>query len=281
MHHLHTSIAILILLGFLFHLNAVAGLSTVSSPISWKVSNMTGEIAMDNGSSILPVLEHSIMSYTTYFGFYSIDGKSFILSIVIDGPQAPVIWSANPDEAVNSGAILNFTREGSLLLQNDDGTTVWSTATNSKSVAGMVLDVYGNLVIFDQDNTSVWQSFDHPTDTLVIGQSLCMGMNLSIRTSYTKWSSARIYFSAEWNGLQYSFKPAAFTKLFESGTTQSTCYAFANGSFGFPDGIFFLPSARSLQFMRLESDGHLRLYEMQGIVQAPLMLLYVLSTKMK
>lgn len=169
MQHLHTSIAILLLLGFLFHLNAVAGLSTVPSPISWKVSNMKGKIAMCNRSFILPVLDHSIMSYTTYFGFYSIDGKLFILSIVIDGLQAPVIWSANPDSPVNKGAILSFTREGSLLLHNGDGTTVWSSATNSKSVVGMVLDVYGNLVLFDQDNTSVWQSFDHPTDTLVIG----------------------------------------------------------------------------------------------------------------
>lgn len=247
MKHLHMSIAILLLLGFLFHLNAVVRSSTVSPPISWEVSNMEGKIVMGNRSFILPVLDNSIMSsYTTYFGFYSIDGKSFILSIVIYGPQAQVIWSANPDNPVNHGAILNFTREGSLLLNNGDGTTVWSTATKSKSIAGMVLDVRGNLVLFNQDNTSVWQSFDHPTDTLVIGQSLCRGMKLSVRTSNTKWPSARVYFSAEWNGLQYSFKPAAFTKLFETSTIASTCSAFSNGSFGFPDNIFFLPSARSL-----------------------------------
>ncbi|KXG37964.1 G-type lectin S-receptor-like serine/threonine-protein kinase SD2-5 [Sorghum bicolor] len=282
MQHLHMSIIILLLLAFLFPLDAVAGLSAVAPPISWKVSNKAdSKWITANGSFIDPVLDNSIMSYTTYFGFYSIDGKSFILSIVISGPQAPVIWSANPENPVNSGAILNFTREGNLILHNGDGTTVWSTATKSKSVAGMVLDVYGNLVLFDKDNISVWQSFDHPTDTLVLGQSLCRGMNLSIRTSNTKWPSARVYFSAEWNGLQYSFKPAAFTKLFETSTIASTCCAFANGSFGFPDNIFFLPSARSLQFMRLESDGHLRLYEMQGTLQDPLMLFDVLSTEMK
>ncbi|WVZ96057.1 hypothetical protein U9M48_041740, partial [Paspalum notatum var. saurae] len=249
-----------------------------SSPRSWKVSSMQ-HIDMDDGSSIRSVLENRIMSYMTYFGFYSIDGHSFILSIVILGPQAPGIWSANPDNPVNLSAILNFTREGDLLLQNGDGTMVWSTATKNKSVTGLALHVSGNLVLFNRDNSSVWQSFDHPTDTLVMGQSLCRGMNLSVRTSNTKWPSAKFYLSAQFNGLLYSFQPATYTKLFGSDIA-STCFAFVNGSFGFPDNIFSLTSARSLQFMRLESDGHLRLYEMQGVGQDPLMVLDVLSTKM-
>ncbi|KAJ1284075.1 hypothetical protein BS78_03G175900 [Paspalum vaginatum] len=145
----------------------------------------------------------------------------------------------------------------------------------------MGLGLSGNLVLFYQNNSSVWQSFDHPTDTLVMGQSLCSGMNLSAKPSSTKWSSSRFYLSAEWNGLQHSFEPAAYAQLFQatptSAPTPSTCYKFVNGSLGFPDKIFSLPSASSLQFMRLESDGHLRLYGMQEH-NSPRMMFDVLST---
>ncbi|CAO1940183.1 unnamed protein product [Urochloa humidicola] len=277
--HFDMSMAILLLLGLSFHLSVVAQPSAVAPPNSWKVSDMQRIIDMDNGSSILPILDHRIMSYKTYFGFYTIDGYSFVLSIVIFGLQAPVIWSANPDTPVNRDAILNLTREGDLLLHDNNGAIVWSTATKSKSVAGMGLDVSGNLVIFNQDNSSIWQSFDHPTDTLVLGQSLCTGMNLSVMTSNTKWPSDRVYLSVQWNGLLYTFQPAFYTKLFEANTG-SSCSYFRNGSFGFPQKIFSLPIARSLQFMRLEPDGHLRLYEMQGVGQDSLMVLDVLSTEM-
>ncbi|PUZ44059.1 hypothetical protein GQ55_8G059000 [Panicum hallii var. hallii] len=284
MQHFYAPMAVLLLFGFFIHLNVVVTQpSAVPPPSSWKVSNMQLQhiINMDNGSSILPILGHRIMSYTTYFGFYTIDdGHSFVLSIVIFGTQAPVIWSANPDNPVNHDATLSFTREGDLLLQDGNGAMVWSTATKSKSVvAGMRLDVSGNLVLTNTDNSSVWQSFDHPTDTLVMGQSLCTGMNLSVMTSDTKWPSGRVYLSAWWNGLLYSFEPAGYTRLFETDTV-SPCSDFRNGSFGLLEKMFSLPLARSLQFMRLEPDGHLRLYEMQGDGQGSLMVFDVLSTKM-
>jgi len=216
-----------------------------------------------------------------YFGFYGMDSHSYILVIALSGPQGPIVWSANPDNPVSQNAILTFTGEGDLLLQ-DGGTLIWSTATKNKSVAGMRLDLSGNLVLFDQNSSLVWQSFDHPTDTLVMGQSLCSGTKLSAKLSNPKWLSSRFYLSAEGNGLRHYFEPAAYTQLFHptatsTPTTSSACYAFANGSLGFPDKIFSLPSASSLQFMRLESDGHLRLYEMQE-QNSPRMLLDVLST---
>jgi hypothetical protein len=181
-------------------------------------------------------------------------------------------------------AILNFTTEGNLLLHDGHGTTIWSTETSNKSNMSLAS---GNLVLFYQNNSRAWQSFDHPRDILVMGQSLCRGMNLSAKPTSTKWKSSKVYLSAMWNGLQYSFEPAAFTQLFqaESGlqlrltqttpistSTPSICYTFANGSLGFPEKIFTLPSASSLQFMRLESDGHLRLYGMQEAGKARMLI---------
>ncbi|KAK8462018.1 hypothetical protein SEVIR_1G131100v4 [Setaria viridis] len=297
MQYFNKSMALLLLLGFCFPLTILAQLPSAAQSNVWNISNiLSSNISMDdkgNTHLMLPILNDSRISYTSYFGFYTTDGHSFILAVVFLGPQSPVIWSANPDNPVSHDAILNFTGEGDLLLHDGDGTTIWSTATSNKSVANMSL-ASGNLVLFDENNSAVWQSFDHPTDTLVMGQSLCRGMNLSAKPTNTKWPSSKVYLSAEWNGLQYSFEPAAYTQLFqtESGlqlrltqttpistSTPSTCYAFVNGSLGFPEKIFTLPSASSLQFMRLESDGHLRLYELKEPSKAR-MLFDVLSMVM-
>jgi hypothetical protein len=217
--------------------------------------------------------------YSIYFGFNSMDGHVFTLSVFLWASDP--IWSANPDNPVSRDATLTFTKEGNLLLKEGDGTLIWSTDTKSNS-AGMHLDFSGNLVLFDQNNSSLWQSFNHPTDTLVLGQSLCRGMNISVKPSNTKWPSARIYLSAVFEGLQYSYQPTGYLKLIsDTASTTPNCYAFVNGSFGFPDQVFSLPPARSLQYVRLESDGHLRLYEVQHDNTVPQPLFDILSIAMK
>jgi len=284
MQYFNKLMALVFLLGFYFSRTAVAQDSTVVPKNFWVISRMMkSKVYMGTSNTyILPVLYNNGISYGTFFGFYTMDGDSFVLVVAlsVSGSQDPVVWSANPDNPLSQVAVLSFTSEGDLLLQ-DGGRFIWSTATKNMSVAGMSLDLSGNLVLFDRSNSSVWQSFDHPTNTLVMGQSLCRGMNLTAKPSKTKWSSSRFCLSAEWNGLRHSFSPAAYTQLFQTIATttssQTTCYAFVNGSLGFPDKVFSLPSASSLQFMRLESDGHLRLYEMLG-PNSPRMLLDVLST---
>lgn len=276
-------IAIIFLLAFPILPTVVAYLSTAAPSNHWKISSMQSGLNMAGSSSALVILESGSSSYRIYFGFYTTDGHAFTLSVLLLGPENPVIWSANPDSPVSQDATLNFTKEGNLLLNDVSGTVIWSTGTKNKSIAGMRLDASGNLVLFHQNSSSVWQTLDHPTDTLVLGQSLCRGMNLSVKPSKTKWPSARIYLSAELGGLQYSYQPAAYSQLFSTTTSEtSNCYRFVNGSFGFPNQVFSLPLARSsqfMQYMRLESDGHLRLYEMQGYSN-PRLLFDVLSMAM-
>jgi hypothetical protein len=109
-------------------------------------------------------------------------------------------------------------------------------------------------------------------------------MNISAKPSNAKLPSAQIYLSAEFEVLRYSYQPAAYSKLISvTASTTPNCYAFVNGSLGFPNQVFSLPPARSsqsIQYMWLESDGHLRLYEMQGYTGAQL-LFDVLSVAMK
>lgn len=281
MQNLNMLSSIIFLLVFPILPMVVAYPSTAAPSNLWKISSMQTRVAMSGNPSALVILESVSTSYRLLFGFYTMDGNAFTLSVLLMGAQPPAIWSANPGDPVSQDAMLNFTSDGNMLLSDGDGTVIWSTATKSNSVAGLRLDISGNLVLFDQSNSPVWQSFDHPTDTLVLGQSLCRGMNISVKPSKTKWPSARIYLSAELGGLQYSSQPANYSQSFaEVASTKSDCYAFVNGSFGFPNQVFWLPQARSLQYMRLESDGHLRLYEMQGY-SSPRLRFDVLSLAMK
>ncbi|KAI9198618.1 hypothetical protein LWI28_019179 [Acer negundo] len=53
----------------------------------------------------------------------------------------------------------------------------------------------GNLVLQDRNNRTIWQSFDHPTDTLLPGQKLMAGQKLVARASANEWNEGRFYLS--------------------------------------------------------------------------------------
>jgi hypothetical protein len=57
-------------------------------------------------------------------------------------------------------------------LADADGRVAWQTNTAKKGVVGFKLLPNGNLVLHNSKGNFIWQSFDDPTDTLFIGQSL-------------------------------------------------------------------------------------------------------------
>ncbi|RWR89197.1 G-type lectin S-receptor-like serine/threonine-protein kinase SD2-5 [Cinnamomum micranthum f. kanehirae] len=191
-------------------------------------------------------------------------------------PRVPqVVWSANPSNPVGENATLRLTQEGDLVLHNVDGSVAWSTNTSGKSVIGMTILETGNLVLFGKNNSIVWQSFEHPTDTLLPGQKFMAGQRLIARVSASNWSQGLFYLSVSADGL-YAFAesnpPQAYRRY---GVTKAkkngkTFMIFKDGSLSLlwdnhgpdPKGSeqgFPLPS--STQYIRLDSDGHLRAYE--------------------
>lgn len=88
-----------------------------------------------------------------------------------------VIWVANRDNPVTSAtsAELKISEDGNLVLLNKFGEPKWSSNGTwnkpRKSIVAVLLD-NGNLILRDQGNSSdvIWQSFDHPTDTILSGQ---------------------------------------------------------------------------------------------------------------
>ncbi|CAN6216613.1 unnamed protein product [Urochloa humidicola] len=188
-----------------------------------------------------------------------------------------VVWSANRDRPVRENATVHFTELGDLVLYDADGTLVWFTNTTGKSVVSMNLTGLGNLVLLDHRDTEVWKSFDHPTDTLVIGQMLHVGQKLMASTSETNWANGRFYVTVRSDGM-YAFAgvdpPLAYYQSPTGGnmvTNTSAYIALKNGSLEIftsfrsteaPDYHIRLPTGDyDREFVRIDWDGHLRLYQ--------------------
>ena len=88
------------------------------------------------------------------------------------------MWTANRNTPVKINATLQLSQEGDLILRDADGTYVWSTNTTGMSVSGLNLTEEGNLTLFSRNNAVVWQSFDHPTDSLLPAQRMVSGQKL-------------------------------------------------------------------------------------------------------
>ncbi|GLU07095.1 hypothetical protein SLE2022_240690 [Rubroshorea leprosula] len=171
-----------------------------------------------------------------------------------------IVWSANRNDPVGGGAKLQLSQQGDLTLQNVNGTLVWSTNRTGNSVSGLKLTDQGNLMLFDRNNKTVWQSFDHPTDSLVLGQRLVSGQKLVASMSHTNWSEGVYSFSIDNNG--YFVASAEFDAslvYYQSDESQlegktGQFYAeFTNTSLGAS-----LSLGLGVSFIQLGSDGHLR-----------------------
>ncbi|KAL3740477.1 hypothetical protein ACJRO7_021717 [Eucalyptus globulus] len=133
-------------------------------------------------------------------------------------PVKTVIWVANRDDPVNgSSGVLQIGTGGNLVIVDGTGRAVWSTNTTnmaSDSVAAQLLDS-GNLVFTDESNNSLgnflWQSFDHPFDTLLAGMKLGWDLRIGLNRYLTSWrdsddpSTGDITYKVELQGLPQKF----------------------------------------------------------------------------
>ncbi|KAJ4825371.1 hypothetical protein Tsubulata_017294 [Turnera subulata] len=98
-------------------------------------------------------------------------GKANYYLCVIHVASTTIVWSAN-DAAISSSGRMDLTPKG-ITLTDEQGNLKWSTPSSLRSpVSRLLLSEMGNLVLLDRFNVSLWESFRHPTDTIVIGQQL-------------------------------------------------------------------------------------------------------------
>jgi len=114
-------------------------------------------------------------------GFFSLDAKSTNCYLGIwfnKVPVVTVVWVANRNQPIKdkSGA-LKLSDDGNLLLLNGQNQTMWSTNVSNTTATGstaQLLDT-GNFVLMQNSGYSrkpniIWQSFAHPTNTLLPGK---------------------------------------------------------------------------------------------------------------
>lgn len=154
----------------------VAGVCAAGSPY-------IGQIPPGFEASQIEWVDHNgrfLLSNNSAFalGFYTgVDVTTFVL-VVIHINSSKVVWTANRSKLISSSGKFIFGDDGNVYLQTATG-LAWSTETAGKKAKAMILQDSGNLVLIGDDNGAIlWQSFGHPTDTLLPGQELTEGMRL-------------------------------------------------------------------------------------------------------
>ncbi|KAI3769211.1 hypothetical protein L6452_00311 [Arctium lappa] len=109
-----------------------------------------------------------------------------------------VAWVANRETPIrNKTGELTLRPDGVLALRDSTtDTIVWYTNTkgNAPNLVARLLDT-GNLVVIDNDDDNerrenyIWQSFDHPGDTILPGMKFGWNFKRGIVTNITSWKS--------------------------------------------------------------------------------------------
>ncbi|CAN1281441.1 G-type lectin S-receptor-like serine/threonine-protein kinase At4g27290 [Linum perenne] len=116
-------------------------------------------------------------------------------------PVRKVVWVANRDSPAidnRSSLIIDAAKNNSLAIVSSNKTVLWSSVANSNHLVlqnpvAELLET-GNLVLRDQTDSMnsgnyLWQSFDHPCDTLLAGMKLGWDSKTMLNRRLTSWKS--------------------------------------------------------------------------------------------
>ncbi|XP_059064604.1 EP1-like glycoprotein 3 [Cryptomeria japonica] len=185
-----------------------------------------------------------------------------------------MVWAANGDRLVQDNATLGHTSTGDLMLNDTDGTLVWSTNAFTTGFQAMVMEESGNLVLLNGSNGTMWQSFDHPTDTLLLGQKLKVRQKLTAYISPTNTSKGffhrslilegfalfnatippQMYFIYPWPATAVNFSFVRFDN--------NLLLYYSEGSPANPVA-FSVSIPRDSLYLKIYYDGYLKFYSLQ------------------
>ncbi|KAF5749323.1 G-type lectin S-receptor-like serine/threonine-protein kinase [Tripterygium wilfordii] len=201
-------------------------------------------------------------------GFKQLTPTSYIAAVSYSG-GIPIWTAGGPSITVDSGSALQFLSDGNLRLVNGSGSTIWESNTTGLGVSNASIDDSGNLVLLRNGNVTVWSSFLNPTDTIVPSQNFTVnGILRSGQYSFRLLSSGNL--TLRWNenilywnqGLNSSvnsnlsspslgLQPIGILSIFDRTLTSAYTFAFSND---------YAEGSDVLRFLRLDSDGNLRIY---------------------
>ncbi|KAJ8763234.1 hypothetical protein K2173_026135 [Erythroxylum novogranatense] len=254
-----------------------------SPPISCSTS---GSLGPGSSLSVENIAEDVLISPNGEFtaGFYPAGDRhcnAYYFSIWFSKPSCnicTVVWMANRDFPVNGRrSKLSLLRTGNLILTDAGRSIIWSSGTVSNSSVGLYLDDNGNLVLCQEDNVILWESFDFPTDTLLPLQLLSKDTKLISSRSQSNISSGfyRLYFDNDnvirllFDGVEVSsvYWPDPAKVSWDSGrsTYNNSRVAWFDefGKFRSTDNLTFVSADYGVGLQRrltVDFDGNLRLY---------------------
>ncbi|CAL5187680.1 unnamed protein product [Lathyrus oleraceus] len=160
------------------------------------ISTLTATITNNNNSWLSPSGEFA-------FGFRQLNTSTnpFMLAIWYNKiPDETIVWTARDTNNNNNllqaptGSKIQLT-SGGLTLTTPQDAIIWTARPNAVVSYGNMLDT-GNFVLVN-NNSTVWESFEFPTDTLLPNQSLGLSNTLTSRFSENNFTSGRfqLYFN--------------------------------------------------------------------------------------
>ncbi|TYI99672.1 hypothetical protein E1A91_A13G033200v1 [Gossypium mustelinum] len=240
--------------------------SFVDGPKSWRIPS-SSDYNFRESYGVKPILVNGMF----VCGFHcSYDGDNCLFAISIfstsyDGhirssPQ--VVWSANRGYPVQSQAQLQLPHDGQFTLTDAYNFPVWHADNVDTSSSRLKLSAEGNLMLLNKASDMDWQSFDYPTDSLVLGQSLWPFQALTVTVSLPNSSRVSYEFAVNYSVgyftasmVSYGESTASMDPYYVSPILSDADLEFQKGKFG-----NFSVSA-SAKFIQLGSDGHLKAYE--------------------
>ncbi|KAF2290739.1 hypothetical protein GH714_015267 [Hevea brasiliensis] len=133
-------------------------------------------------------------SGTFIAGFFPVGDNAYCFATCFDesfcNNNCTIVWMAYRDQPVNGKrSALSLLKSGNLILTDAGLVTVWAMDTVSESSVHLHLQDSGNLVLNNSEGDVLWQSFDFPTNALLLLQPLRKDKLLVSSRSQTNYSS--------------------------------------------------------------------------------------------
>ncbi|KAK4588056.1 hypothetical protein RGQ29_019156 [Quercus rubra] len=158
-------------------------------PFCTSVDTLTPDQTIKDGQSLISNKNNFAL------GFFSPGNSSYrYLGIwFVKVPNQTIVWVANRnDPIIDSSGVLSINPYGNLVLHDSSKRLLWSTNVSVQGTTSSVAQLQdsGNLVLVQGNNEKViWQSFDHPTDTLLPGMRLGLNRITGLDRFLTSWKS--------------------------------------------------------------------------------------------
>ncbi|MBA0858841.1 hypothetical protein Goshw_000978 [Gossypium schwendimanii] len=193
------------------------------SELSEEADVLGVEGSISDGETLISSLE------TFELGFFS-PGKSRnrYLGIWYKNSPEAVVWVANGNNPIaERKGVLTLSDTGNLVLFNQTNSVIWSSNVSgtAQDPVARLLDT-GNFVLKDNKSmpeSYLWQSFDHPSDTLLPGMKIGWNLKTGEERYLTSWKSAddpspgNFTYRLDKNGLPQLFIDRGSVKIYRTG----------------------------------------------------------------